>query len=208
MNKYHCYKFIPNEDCVPIKWIYKKYNDEYIRYPTRDEIEYKMTAFQLDTKDSILRKEKILFDFIFGNISTQFDSLNELNSYLESLFLKEDKQEFIKIAERTFEVFNDTPLLNVLRNYIIKVIVQYSDVNNNIENSNLFGKEEVLEMLMNILNVFVINYSEFQLSQINYWIGFIESNMTKFPSEILGIVANILRISLERIEHEERAAIK
>lgn len=207
-DKYCCYKFTPNEKSHTFEWKYNKLKYDAISYKTREEIENKINLTLPSNNDGmVLTQEKVLFDFIFGNISTQFDSLNDLNSYLKSLF-SNDSPEFIKIAERTFEIFNNTPLLNVLKNYIIKVIVQYSDDNNNIENSSLFRKEEVMEMLMNILNVFVISYSEFQLSQINYWVGFIESNMTKFPSEILGIVANILRISLERIEHEERAAIK
>lgn len=203
-DKYCCYKFTPNEKNHTFEWKYNKLKYDSISYKTREEIENKINLTLPSNNDRmVLTQEKVLFDFIFGNISTQFDSLNDLNSYLESLFLKENKQEFINIAERTFEIFNNTPLLNVLRNYIIKVIVQYSDDNNNIENSSLFEKKEVLEMLMNILNVFVINYSEFQLSQISYWVDFIDRNMSQIPEKVLGVVTNVLSISLKKIKSEE-----
>lgn len=184
------------------EWKYSNDTPKYINRKTDEQIMQMENRLEFKTLEQFSGDERILFNFIFGNISTQFDSLNNLNSYLESLFLS-DSPKFIKIAERTFEIFNDTPLLNVLKSHIIRVIVQYSDDENNIENSNLFKKYEVLEMLMNILNVFIVNYSEFQLSQISYWVDFIDRNMSKIPEKVLGVVTNVLRISLKKINSKE-----
>lgn len=202
-NRYFITHFVRDKNDDGDEWKYSNDISKYINRKTDEQI-MQIESSLLELKNSKLFSgdERLLFDFIFGNISTQFDSLNDLNSYLENLFLN-DSSEFIKIAERTFEIFNDTPLLNVLKNYIIKVIVQYSDDENNIENSNLFKKYEVLEMLMNILNVFIVNYSEFQLSQISYWVDFIDRNMSKIPEKVLGVVTNVLRISLKKINSKE-----
>lgn len=202
-NRYFITSFVRDKNDDGDEW---KYSNDISKYITRktDEQIMQMENSLLELKNSKLFSgdERLLFDFIFGNISTQFDSLNDLNSYLENLFLN-DSSEFIKIAERTFEIFNETPLLNVLKNYVIKIIVQYSDANNNIEKSNLFEKKEVLEMLMNILNVFVFNYPEFQLSQISYWVDFINRNISQIPENVLGVVTNVLRISIKKVNSKE-----
>lgn len=153
------------------------------------------SKFINDRKPGINTDEKCLLDFIFGDLSKQFDTIVDVYSYLENLFIKKDNK-FLQIAQRVFEAFNDTPLLNILKNNIIKIIVLHSNNDFHIENSDLLQKDFVLTSLMNNLNIIVSSYKDFSYEQRAYWLDFIDRNIEILPKDSLTAVTNILRQNL------------
>lgn len=145
-----------------------------------------------------LELENTLLNFIFGDLSVQLDSLEGVYSYLENLFTQ-NNNEFLQIAEKTFERFNNTPLLCILKNYLVKIIVLHSNKDFNIENCNLLRNSTFLINLFNTLNIVISGFQEYPLEKIEYWLDFIDKYMNIVPQNSRIVISNILRQSLIRI---------
>lgn len=118
--------------------------------------------------------------FIFGNIHFQYDNLSKLKKYLYSLFCNKDaKEDFIQIAKRSFEIFKNTPFINVLKAYIIDTIVNNSDETNNIA-ENFVSNKNIMERIPAYIYTSYINKKLLQKTK-DYWVGFINKHLNKFP---------------------------
>ena len=179
-------------------WINESKVTNFISYPTLEEIQNGKYATNISKIASTNYDEKALFIFIFGTLSEQFKSLTEIYSYLENLFMQNNNK-FLQIAEKTFERFNNTPLLCILKNYLVKIIVLYSNNDLNIENCKLLKNSTFLINLFNTLNIVISGFKEYPLEKIEYWLDFIDKYMNIVPQNSRIVISNILRQSLIKI---------
>lgn len=192
-NKYSCTKFIKNTNN---EWIYNEPLSKSIKYSELTNKPFIQNNSSVSNNQ--LELENTLLNFIFGDLSVQLDSLEGVYSYLENLFTQ-NNNEFLQIAEKTFERFNNTPLLCILKNYFVKIIVLHSNKDFNIENCNLLRNSTFLINLFNTLNIVISGFQEYPLEKIEYWLDFIDKYMNIVPQNSRIVISNILRQSLIRI---------
>lgn len=175
--KYIINNFVKSINHIESAWTLKEQESKYFlkEEDIKKELLTKQVNLELNTEDDIN-----FIKFIFGNINFQYDNLPRLKKYLNSLFCNKDtKEDFIQIAKRSFEIFKNTPFINVLKAYIIDTIVNNSDETNNIA-ENFASNKNIMERIPAYIYTSYINKKLLQKTK-DYWVGFINKHLNKFP---------------------------